>query len=1322
MAKGYCTIVPSRGNNLFQGLKKEFGYETARSIFLRAINPKFIQDFKGTLTLDSEGIPTLSSVLNNSFMKKFIGTTKITEVINKKFKPREDTIENYTVALEEAKEFNSNSEYKNDYIALVNTDAEGKLRIVVEEKNEVSIKKFKDQYASNKLTNSLVDIFKPLGVTYSFLSNLEVKSGRVGVTDFSVIRSAGVGFASFIRVANNMEGAQALTEEFSHAIIGIFRNEPLVDRTIASLSMNEEVLKSILGSEYNDVYDFHDGNMLMVAEEAAGKLLQKNFLKTQENNDTTGNSLFKRALNFIIHKFKKFKLSEVERVIFEADSAFNELSKSILNSTKKITESDIKSSVREARFNALSDRIERNLKILKKATEVEVKRYKISKDNDDAIYDTILDLKTHSNEQADTVEGVFNYAKEALDTLRRLSYSFDNIDTMTTEQKFKFLRAVNMYVKSYGSFIDSLYDTLEDEDLEEDNMFFREFTIDGHTLYIKDILKDLNDESKSLLRRYSSTSMNAFAEFLKPFLGENIVVPFGEYAGTVMSVEALLKTAHSDISFMDRWLDSMADSSDTLLQLFDSVVKKAKDIARIKTIKGIKEIQSLRIEAENMGITSFEWMFERDSEGNMSGDYISSINRANYRKAKKEFEEYLENKYGKNPRGEDANNKIRERKEWIATNSASQFEPDEPNPIKYRNVDFLNLSDSQKIILKKFLDIKEKYDALLPETRTSLLKAIQIRKNSAERLVQSASSPNSIFDNIKNHISETFLDKTDDDAVFGVSKGIQDFEGREFMVLPVLYTNRLENPNEISTDIFSSLIAYAYMANNYEQMDKIIDPLEIGRSIVNSKDRKTIKTRGNKPIVEKLSNFGTEVTNKVIHSEGTYIQQKLNDFFESQVYGRYLKDEGSFDVLGKTVNTNKTVSWLLKVSSTAQLGFNWLANLANAGTGIAMQNIEAAAGEYFGASELASADATYLSELPEFMAELGHRNKNSKLALFGELFNIKQDFNKRVRNVQAKNLLTRLFGENVSFLGQECGDHWLYFRTAIAMAKKQKVLVPNKGEMSLWDALEIVDMDSSGEVKIMIIPEGTTDIDGNIFDANKFGRTVAHVNQHLFGIYNDEDANAANRVALGRLLMQYRKWMKPQYNKRFMKAQLNVTTGKFEEGYYVTVYNIISELVRGKVQLSAALDGLNEHQKSNVFRAITEMLQVFVLWALVNFIEWPDDKNRSWTIKMAEYTCRRLLHEVGGLAPTLLMPEELLKTMKTPMASISCLDATLDLVGSVIDPRDWTNEINSGPYKGMSTLEKHLYKAPIPILTHYRQADRFLEDVDNSIQYYVRSY
>lgn len=35
------------------------------------------------------------------------------------------------------------------------------------------------------------------------------------------------------------------------------------------------------------------------------------------------------------------------------------------------------------------------------------------------------------------------------------------------------------------------------------------------------------------------------------------------------------------------------------------------------------------------------------------------------------------------------------------------------------------------------------------------------------------------------------------------------------------------------------------------------------------------------------------------------------------------------------------------------------------------------------------------------------------------------------------------------------------------------------------------------------------------------------VSQSLFGTYNDEDANVANRVIVGRAIMQYRKWMKP---------------------------------------------------------------------------------------------------------------------------------------------------------------------------------------------------
>jgi hypothetical protein len=111
-------------------------------------------------------------------------------------------------------------------------------------------------------------------------------------------------------------------------------------------------------------------------------------------------------------------------------------------------------------------------------------------------------------------------------------------------------------------------------------------------------------------------------------MGEEIVVPYGKYAGTRLSVESLLREAYNgDITLMDRWLDSMADSADTLLQLFAAVVNKAKTKVRLDTINDFKEIFALRNKAENQGITSFDWMFERDDNGNKTGKYLSPVNQ-----------------------------------------------------------------------------------------------------------------------------------------------------------------------------------------------------------------------------------------------------------------------------------------------------------------------------------------------------------------------------------------------------------------------------------------------------------------------------------------------------------------------------------------------------------------------------------------------------------------------------------------------------------------------------------------------------------------------
>ena len=198
--------------------------------------------------------------------------------------------------------------------------------------------------------------------------------------------------------------------------------------------------------------------------------------------------------------------------------------------------------------------------------------------------------------------------------------------------------------------------------------------------------------------------------------------------------------------------------------------------------------------------------------------------------------------------------------------------------------------------------------------------------------------------------------------------------------------------------------------------------------------------------------------------------------------------------------------------------------------------------------------------------------------------------------------------------------------------------------------------------------------------------------------------------------------MKPSFNKRFQARQYNAITGKEEEGYYRTLLRFALELKRGQFQLVSQWENLTTNEKANVKRAITEVIQFLIVSALVRFVDWEDDDDRPWAAKLAEYTTRRLKHELGSLVPGMSMVKELTKTVSTPMASLSTINSGIRLVNSLLSPEDWTDELQSGPYKGMSTLQKNIMKAPIPGLTHYRQMDRFLDDVDTSIQFYVRSY
>ena len=97
----------------------------------------------------------------------------------------------------------------------------------------------------------------------------------------------------------------------------------------------------------------------------------------------------------------------------------------------------------------------------------------------------------------------------------------------------------------------------------------------------------------------------------------------------------------------------------------------------------MREIWALRQEAENAGITTFDWMFERDSNGRKTGNYVSAVNYGKFDEARKALEDRLDEKYGVNPTGEDAKKKIAERTAWRKDNCTEVVGPWEPNPEKF---------------------------------------------------------------------------------------------------------------------------------------------------------------------------------------------------------------------------------------------------------------------------------------------------------------------------------------------------------------------------------------------------------------------------------------------------------------------------------------------------------------------------------------------------------------------------------------------------------------------------------------------------------------
>lgn len=1328
MAKA-CAIIPqvrnkkgeTVGSKLFKDLLSYFdnNRQEATRIYLITKSTNFIQNWNPRLVMDDNNEPTISSLLKKTNLKDVINTQKVLKKLNNdighyhktgRVKLYLNNDKNYRELVQRAIQFNTSSEFREDYVASVE-------KVLDNESNRVYISPVirvrdkmnsinADNMAYNfNLNNRLRDILAAHGISIGALTDLEKRRGVSGVTDFSQAKDAATGLIEMIRLAEGIRGERALPEEFAHFAIEAMGDTPLINRLINNLSSNG-LIGDILGEDYDTYYTLYKGDEAKLAKEAAGKLLAKHLLQQEAIPSAPYKNLLERVINAIKNFFRSLDASSIQKAMIEADRDFGKMAKDIL--TGQLDDViDVRNIASTEMYYNTQERVGRDKRLLQDIINNELKRLKIyEKRNPNSQFSAnqrlLIDKLEIELADNNEIEGIYAFLDNALEELQKVSNRLEvlrNTPASNLNERAKVLRDVRNYMYSYQRIADSVRQALREEEKETDNRYGQRVRV-----ALDNVSRLLDDLSVD----YNTLTMPLFVDFIKPFVGDSIMVPFGKYKGKTMTAESLVKIADEDISFFDRWLDSMADSSDYMLKVMDQAVKRSKENARLKTIDVQKQLQAATIKLEQAGIKTTDWMFERDSKGNLSGNYISEINHALFRERMRIMFKSLNDKYGRNPVGQDAENYNKERKAWFDANMEVVDGKRQPKMSIYASMEYRKLNKAQKEYYNTIMDIKAKLDALLPDKYTKLTNAVAIRKDLLER-VKSSDGVKSGAKQIWESIKDEFIRRSDD-TDFGDKATVKDFEDREVQMLPIYYTKLKEgeSPNDLSTDIVSTLTAYAAMANDFDEMNKVIDVLEVGRDLL--REREVTQTRAGKPLVEKFKAVGRKVESKLTKTgDKSRFMERLNDFFEMQVYGRYMADEGTF---GKTnIDKGKVANFVNRMTSMNNLALNILSGISNVATGKVMMRIESMAGEFFNEKNTLKADRVYGQELPKFLAELGNRVKTNKLALWDELFNVMQEYEKDVKevNFDRKTWFSRMFGTSALFFMNNAGEHWMQNRTSLALADAYKMKAPNGKITNLWDAMEVVYIDPNNKklgAKLQV-KKGYTKADGSAFtndDIRKFSRKAAAINQRMHGIYNKADRSAVQRLAVGRMGIMFRKWIKPSLNRRFKSATYNYDLEAWTEGYYLTTGRFLNQLFqdlrKSQFDISSRWNEMTKTERANVIRAITEVSHFLAVMAAIGLIEWSDDRDRPWLVKMVEYQLRRLYTELGALTPTPAMVQEGLKILKSPAAGVNTVEKALNLL-DLLNPFNYETFngedaiLQSGPYEGKSKAQQSLLKSPL---------------------------
>tara|TARA_R110002050_G_scaffold116946_2_gene233643 strand:- start:19253 stop:36049 length:16797 start_codon:yes stop_codon:yes gene_type:complete len=811
---------------------------------------------------------------------------------------------------------------------------------------------------------------------------------------------------------------------------------------------------------------------------------------------------------------------------------------------------------------------------------------------------------------------------------------------------------------------------------------------------VYDILDDItlmapilsNSGYKNLLEKYAQPAIakrelvkSEHAALIRPMVAETLGKLSKNPDMSVEELEKQLTLASTDTSFASRWMDGLGDSTDTTLAMVSKIISLQRIKVReattdlkygTKTTVGLmKVMKALEKYQHSQGISLFssrevyDFMLETTKEGKLTGALVNPHTP--------EFR-MLQDKFIQDNTHLDALN-------WNAF--YAEHNPNDYLSPKYKAITEMSKDDPRKQFFEFY---KENYlyaQSLLPKNQQKKLQLPSLRASAGERIMEKEGGIiTRSYDAVKESISEMMVRQVDN-----VSYGeYTDESGNPLDYVPVHYVRTIGNedgqlsPEDVAYDLGAGLQRFYTMATNYYHMNEIMPELE--GTLETVKNREVMKRVAGMPQID-------PVTNKPQTMQGMDSNSfnRLKDAFQAQVYGKRKKKGASVNIGGKTINSDQIWDALLQYGSLRVLAMNKHAALSNVTFGSFMNAIEGFANEHYSLKNYTKAKSLYTAGMIGMTQDLLARAPESKIGLLNEYFDVLQEFDEYGNPMGNRQMALRGNTGALYFL-MSSGEHMIQTQMGLALMLNTKFQT-SKGEVNLYDAYTVVNG------RLELDPEVEAQF-GQVQRA-EFTEKMHAVYQRIHGIYNEKDKSALQQYTAGRWAMQFRKWARPGYLRRFQgieklfydkesdlkKLDFNERLQTEVEGNYITTIRFFERVRQDLFKLQfltspARYKELSSHQQANLRRSLGESIGLVVLFVLGGLFEGDDDEPRNAFQNQMLYNVKRVQSEFLFYNP---LGSSFYEILRTPAANLTSIEAYGKLGAQLVS--DMTSILTGGDFE-----------------------------------------